>query len=148
MAELVGVVASGISIGTFAAQITSSFVKLKTFWDEVRDIPEDIQDLIEELEDLYYLLTDLEEDRQRNPVSSLILDSTTTSRCLSRCKQGADQLKELTDELNSDIQKRSKLGKKWVSTKVVFKKERLERYKKRLERAIRLLSLSHQLYTR
>ncbi|MCJ1461286.1 hypothetical protein MMC28_011668 [Mycoblastus sanguinarius] len=148
MAELVGVVASGISIGTLAAQITSSIVKLKTYWDEVQDAPEDIQDLIGEVEDLYLLLADLEEDQKRNPVSSLVLDNTSISSCLSHCKQGADRLKELADDLSTDFDARSKLRKKWASTKVVLKKDKLERYRKKLERAIRLLSLSHQIYIR
>ena len=42
MAELVGVVASGISIATLAAQIASSIVKLKSYWNELQDAPEDI----------------------------------------------------------------------------------------------------------
>ena len=148
MAEVVGLVASGISIGTLAAQITSSVVKLKSYWDELQDIPEDIQDLIEELEILYHLLADIEEDLQRNPVSGLLLDNTSTSRCLSHCKRGADQLKELTDDLSADLDSRNKLRKKWASTKVMLKKDKIEKYKKKLERAVNFLSLALQSYNR
>ena len=148
MAEVVGLVASSISIGTFAAQITSSIVKLKSCWDELQDIPEDVQDLIEDLEVLYHLLADIEEDLQRNPVSSLLLDNTSTSRCLFQCKRGADRLKELTDDLSANIDSRNKPRKKWASTKVMLKKEKLEKYKKKLERAVNLLSLAYQSYIR
>ena len=148
MAEAIGVVASGIAIGTLATGITSSIVKLKSYWDQVQDAPEDVRDLIEELEDLSYLLADIEDDQRQNPMSSLILDSTSTSRCLQHCKQGADRLKELTDNLRTDLDAPSKLKRKWASAKVVLKKSQIDRYKAKLERAIRLLSLSHQLYTR
>ena len=148
MAEAIGVIASGITIGTLATGIASSIVKLKSYWDQVQDAPEDVRDLIEELEDLSYLLADIEDDQRQNPMSSLILDSTSTSRCLQHCKQGADRLKELTDNLRTDLDAPRKLKRKWASAKVVLKKSQIDRYKAKLERAIRLLSLSYQLYTR
>lgn len=148
MAEVVGVVASSIAIGTLAAQITSSIVKLKSYWDQVQGAPEDVRDLIEELDILANLLTDMEDDQRQNPVSSLILDSTSKSRCLQHCKRGADQLKELTESLSVDLDSSTRLKRKWASAKVVLKKDKVDRYRLKLERAIRLLSLSHQLYTR
>ena len=148
MAEVIGVVASGVSIGTLATGIASSIVKLKSYWDQVQDAPENVHDLIEELEVLSYLLADIEDDQRLNPVSSLILDSTSTSRCLQHCKQGADRLKELTESLSTDLNGPSKFKRKRASAKVVLKKSQIDRYKAKIERAIRLLSLSHQLYTR
>lgn len=97
---------------------------------------------------LSHLLADIEEEQEQNPVSSLILDDSSTSKCLRYCKQGADRLEELTDTLNADLEASSSLRRKWASTKVVLKKDKIDRYKAKLERAIRLLSLSHQLYTR
>lgn len=148
MAEVVGVVASGVTIGALATGITSSIIKLKSYWDQGQDAPADVHDLIEELEDLSYLLADIEDDQRQNPVSSLILDSTSTSRCLQHCKQGADRLKELTDSLCADLDASNKIKRKWASAKVVLEKNQIDRYKSKLERVIRLLSLSHQLYTR
>lgn len=37
MAEVIGIVASGISIGTLAAQITNSIVKLKSYRDQMQN---------------------------------------------------------------------------------------------------------------
>jgi len=149
MAEVVvGVIASGISIGTLAAQITSSIIKLKSYWDQVQDAPEDIRDLIEELEDLNQLLIDIEEDQRQNPMSNLILDPNSSSRCLQHCKQGATRLKELTDSLSEDIQGNSKAKRKWASVKLVLKKDKIDRYRTKLQRVVSLLTLSHQIYTR
>ncbi|KAL9114818.1 MAG: hypothetical protein Q9187_007399, partial [Circinaria calcarea] len=148
MAEVVGVVASGISIATLAAQIANSVTKLKSYWDELKEAPEDIRLLIEEIEDLNLLLYDVEDDQRRNAMSSKLLDNTSASRCLEHCKRGADSLKELTDDLATDLNGPDKLRRKWASAKVVLKKDKIEKYKARLERAIRLLSLSHHSYTR
>lgn len=149
MAEvIVGVVASGISIGTLAAQITSSIIRLKSYWDQVQDAPDDMRDLIEELEDLNQLLVDIEEDQRQNPISNLILDPSSSSRCLQHCKQGATRLKELTDSLSEDIEGNSKLKRKWASVKLVLKKDKIDRYRMKLQRVISLLNLSHQIYTR
>lgn len=148
MAEIVGVVASGINIASLVAQIANSVTKLKSYWDELKEVPEDIGLLIEEIEDLYLLLYDIQDDQRRNPMSSKLLDNASTSRCLEHCKRGADGLKKLADDLGSDINTPDRLRRKWASAKVVFKKDKIEKYKARLERAIRLLSLSHQCYTR
>jgi hypothetical protein len=148
MAELVGVVASGISIGALAAQIAASISKLKSYWNEIQEAPDDIASLIEEISDLHMLLADIEDDQRRNPMSSLLLDSTASSRCLEHCKRAADRLSELVDEVASDIQSSSGVKRRWASAKVVLKKDSLEKYRSKLERAIRLMTLSHQCYTR
>ena len=146
MAEVAGVVASGISIGTLAAQITSSLIKLQSYWDQVRDAPEEVRDLLEELRDLSNVIADIEADQQQNPMSGAILNSTST--CLRHCKEGADRLKELVDSLQVKLEASSKFKRKWGLAKVVLKKDQIDKYKASLERAIRLLSLSHQVCMR
>ena len=147
MAEAIGVVASGIAIGTLAAQITSSIVKLKSYWDDVQDAPQDIQDLLEEVDILRHLLNVIADDQRQNSASSLILDSTSISSCLLLCKKEVDQLQELTDSLGTHLDAKGSLRRKWASMKVVMKKDKVEKYKTKLERAIRLLSLSQQTYS-
>ena len=148
MAEAIGFVASSVAIGTLATGITSSIFKLKSYWDQIQDAPDDIRDLLEELEDLGCIIADIEEDQQRNPMSSIILDSTSSSRCLQRCKQGADRLKDLVDDLSTHVGSSNQLKRKRASAKVVMKKAQIEKFRARLERAVRLLTLSRQLYTR
>ena len=148
MAEALGVVASGIAIGSLAAGITSSIVKLKSYWDQVQNAPEDIHDLIEELETFSHILADIADDQQQNPMSGLIFDSTATSRCLQNCQRGADRLNKLTENLSTDLDASTKMKRKWASAKMVLKKSQIDRYKGKLEGAIRLLSLSYQMYTK
>lgn len=147
MAEVLGIVASGISVGTLAAQIVNSVTKLKSYWNEIKEAPEDIKLLMEEIEDLQLLLTEMEQDRSRNPMSGTILEPSSASKCLSLCKRGAATLKQLADDLGADIDASSRLKRKWTSAKVVLKKDKIVKYQSRLGSAIRLLSLSHQCYT-
>ena len=140
------VVASGLTIGSLAVGIANSAVKLRSIWDQVHDAPDDILYLIGDLERLRYMLVDSEEFQQRNPTSSLVLDSTSMSRCLQRCKEEVDRLKELTDGLSNHLENSSKFKKKKAAAKIVLKKDLINRYKARLDGTLRTLTLAHQMY--
>jgi hypothetical protein len=73
MAERVGVIASGVCLGTLAVQIASSIAKLKDYWSQIKEAPEDVRMLVEEIEDLHLLLGDIENGRAQNPMSSALL---------------------------------------------------------------------------
>ena len=148
MAEVVGIAAGSVGFATLAAQVAKRVVKLKSYWEEMKDVPEDIEDLLEQLHIFSEILDDIKNDQKQNPISPLLLDSTSTLRCLTLCKQAVERLQGLVDELFSDIQKRNKMKRTWASAKVILGKDKLERYKKKLERAVSLLSLSQQSYTR
>ena len=146
MAEvLAGVVASGITIGALGAQITSGILKIKSFWNQVQDAPRDIEGVLKELELYCRLLADADEDRRRNPASHLILSSNSGSMCLQYCKEYADELREITDGLAVDMEK-NRLRKHRGSIKAVWNREKISRYKSKLERYSRLLFLSLQIY--
>ena len=49
MAEVLGVVAGGISVGSLAIQLCESLHKIHRFWKVVDGAPKEIGDLIEEL---------------------------------------------------------------------------------------------------
>ncbi|KAG7005760.1 hypothetical protein G7Y79_00018g045670 [Physcia stellaris] len=127
MAEVIGVVASGLTIGSLAIGTANSAMKLRSIWDQVQDAPDDILYLIEELEHISDILTDSEEFQQRNPMSSLVLDSTSMSRCLQRCKEEVDRLKELTDGLSNDLEHSSRFKKRRAAAKIVVKKDQINR---------------------
>jgi hypothetical protein len=148
MAEVLGVVASGISIGALVGQIASSVVKLKSYMDLVKDAPEDIRILVDEIEDLQLLISDIEDDRARNPYTELLLESSSASRCLAHCRRGVERLRRVVDAMAVDFSSIKPMKRKWVAASVVWKRETLEKYKAELASAVRLLTLSHQIYTR
>lgn len=148
MAEVVGVVGSGIAIATLAAQIASSVVKLKSYLDQIRDAPEDISVLIDEIEDVHFLLSDLEDDQRRNPYSAVLLDNHSASRCLDRCKRGVERLQRVVEEIAVDIKSFNPTKRRWNAAKVIWKRDKIEKYRAELAGALRLMTLSHQIYTR
>ncbi|CAG8960449.1 hypothetical protein HYFRA_00008168 [Hymenoscyphus fraxineus] len=132
MAEVIGAVASGMSIAAFAGQIASSVLKLKSYIDQVKDAPEDIKIMVEEIEDLQLLLSDIEDDQARYPHSEILAGSKSLSRCLNNCKRGVDRLQRLVDEISLDFKSAKSLRHKTVSMKFIWKKDKLVRYRAEL----------------
>ena len=142
------VVASSITIGALGVNIANSVVKLKKCWDSIQDAPEDIQFLIERVEILSQILRDVEEDQKQNSMSSMLLDESTASKCLKTCKAAADRLRQLTEKMATSIDTSRQLKRKWISAKVVLKKDKILKFEKELQSCISLLQLSHEMYTR
>ena len=145
---MLGVIASGVSIGALVGQIASSVVKLKSYMDLVKDAPEDIRILVDEIEDLQLLISDIENDRARNPYSDMLLESNSTFRCLTHCSRGVERLRRVVDAMAVDFKSIKLIKRKWVAASVVWKRDTVEKYKAELASAVRLLTLSHQIYTR
>ena len=69
-----------------------------------------------------------------------------STACIEHCRRGVDHLEHLTARLSNELDAKSATKRRWAAAKVVLKRERVERYKTKLEQAIRLLSLSYQLH--
>jgi hypothetical protein len=146
MAEIVGVVASGISIGTLAAQVASSIIKLKSLWNELRDAPDDIKDLIDEAEILNNILLDLNDD---DPSLVIGLEHQQSRvECLRYCQAASKKISLLVEDLHAEIEMSKGLRRKIISAKLILRKDQVKKYKSRLKGTVRLLSLSEQCYTR
>jgi hypothetical protein len=145
MAELVGVISSGIAIGGLAAQAAKSIAKLKNLWDEVREAPEDIEELINEAHILARILVSLENEHhgEINLEQHVLRDN-----CLRYCRTATKKLQSLVQDLVGEIQSTKGLRRKWISGKFVLHKDRVKKYRARLKGAVRLLSLSEQCYAR
>jgi hypothetical protein len=147
MAEVLGVIASSASIGALAEQIALSVVKLKTYLDEVREVPEDIKILIDEIENLYLLLSDIEDDRSCNLSSAMLVENNSALRCLDHCKRGVERLQRVVDEMAVNFEDLKPIKRKLISAKIIWKRDRVEKYMAELASAVRLLTLSCQIYT-
>lgn len=147
MAEVIGIVASAVSISQLTGQIAEGIIKLKGFWDQVKDAPEDISYLIRELEVLKNVLYELEPKQLRNHHDEII-GGYAFQQSLALCREGTHELVCLADTLSSEISSSRRFKKARGCVKMVIKKEKIKRYKSRLKSAVNLLSLSHQCYTR
>ncbi|TGO26467.1 hypothetical protein BPAE_0059g00370 [Botrytis paeoniae] len=138
MAEI-GIIASGMGVASLGLQLMDGVRKLKQFWDEVKETPEDIQYTLEELEALSLVLSDIHTSNSNLPS----IPSATVTRCLKLCRRGTDILNTTVKDLNGAISKRRKIG----SAKVVLKKDTLDKFRNRLRDAQYMLMLSRQTYS-
>lgn len=141
MAEVIGIVASGIAIGQATAALTSSLLKLKSLWNEFRDVPDDLLHLVRELEIVYLVLAESEDQ--------LTADSRSpASRSLELAWQftndGAKELKSLVDDLQAELKQNQRWKAKFMAANVVLKRDQIKRLKSRLKTCIRLLTLANQ----
>jgi hypothetical protein len=137
MAEL-GIAASGIGIASLALEVGDCIVRLKGFWDAVKDAPGEIKHLIEEIETLSIVLSDFETSQQ----PELNLGHEPTSRCLQFCKKAVGILDSVVKDVEANIRRRKRVG----SVKAVLKRDVIEKLRERLMTAQSMLMLSNNMY--
>ncbi|KAI0137028.1 hypothetical protein BJ170DRAFT_40313 [Xylariales sp. AK1849] len=149
MAEVIGVVASGIAVVQLAAGVSQALVKLKSLWDEIKDVPEGIEYLMEEIEVLQLALGDIETDVHRQETiahSGSGPPFPSIQPILRYCQSAEHSLSELVYALNTQIKSSRTLQRGIGKVRVVLKKDILQGYERRLQRAISLLTLANQEY--
>jgi ribosomal protein L7/L12 len=141
MAEVLGVVASGISVVSFAIQLAESIQKLRAFYSLVREAPTEILHILDELETQSLILENIEESTQ----GDVFLDPRTklaVNKSFRLCTKSGEALKTLAKELEDGIDK----GKKRGGFKMALKKDKIEEIRKRLESSKATMSLAIQCY--
>jgi hypothetical protein len=129
---------SGLGIASLAFQVGDCIMRLKGFWDAVKDAPDEIKHLIEEIETLSLVLSDFE----TSETPELNLGHEIMSRCFQYCKKAVGILEVVVKEVEGEIKKRRRLG----SLKAVLKKGEIEKLRERLMAAQSMLMLSNNLY--
>ena len=140
MAEVVGVVASAISIVQLAGQITESVIALKQYWDQIKDAPSEISYLLEEIDSFQLIFHAIGDDQMSN--SPFHPNNPSMRQISILCDQAAEQLKSLVDDLSRKVEGKSGWKKTLGSIKVVLKKEDIQRLKERLKCAISLMHMA------
>lgn len=153
MAEVLGIVASGLSVAQIAGSILTTGFKVKTLLREVKDAPHGMRDMLDHIELLTPILceatTNDEESAGTNPP---LLPATSHLRqalhnSLTACQAAGEQLEILAGALKSQIDAaRGGVRRKRAMVKVVLKKGTLAQYEVRLQRAIQLLTLAQSTY--
>ncbi|KAL2142651.1 hypothetical protein VTI28DRAFT_865 [Corynascus sepedonium] len=144
MAEVVGLVASVISIAELAGRIATSAVALKRLWDEVKEVSESIGILTGQLELLHPFLAemDIELARKRNTVGNV----GAAAFGVQYCRQAAADLESLVDDLQQQICSTKTLKRRVSKVRVSLKKSVMNSYQQRLQSVLSLLSVSQQSY--
>lgn len=140
MAEAaVGVVASGAGLAGLTGQIVDGLVKVKRFYDEYKEAPDDMKDTIFEIENLLDTLREINEDQEQHPVQS-----SNLTRCLTSCEMATKKFSDLAQELDTLMASRRRVG----AFKTVLKRDKLAKYGDRVEKAKITLCMSYGHYSR
>jgi hypothetical protein len=149
MAEVLGVVASGIAV-TQATQTVGGLVFfLARLWRDVKDVPATIHDILEELDLAGKLVTTVEAELARESLGSgARSDGLSSIQCLAvqRCRQVHKNLNALVGDLSADIASSRRRKALVAKTRVALKRETLESYERRLQKALRFLDSVVQLH--
>jgi hypothetical protein len=141
MAEVLGVVASGMSVMSLAFQVADSVKKLKDFCDFVKDAPEEIRLTLDEIEAMTLVLGDIDESVQAQnslPPST----KNAVARSIRLCRTCAATLQSLATELQNGLARQ----KRRSSFKVALTREKLMNIKARIECSKSTLLLANQYY--
>ena len=146
MAEALSVAASGIAIAQVTGQVGKSVLKLKKLLDEIRDVPDDIDDLMQQIECLDPALFEAETSFNDTGLPSILWNDAAAKRSTAYCRSALKALTELVDDLSHHMQHSRGLHRKIGAVKIVLKKDMLKKLEKRLESAVRMLTLAQQSY--
>lgn len=146
MAEALGIAASGIAVAQLSSQVGGAVFKLKQLWDEVKDVPEDIADLMEQIDCLGPVFWEAENNFDQSGLPSIVWDQLASKSTTMYCRKALGNLTQMVNELSRQIGNPSKSRRKIAAAKVLLKKDLLKKLERRLENAVRMLTLAQQSY--
>jgi hypothetical protein len=154
MAEVLGVVASGISVASLAIQIFDSIQRIKEFCRLVRDAPKDLEYIADDLSIINSLLPQVDRIASALNTSSAAgletvqYDSKDSGdgrlliqRSISHCKVAVDALDKLVSDLQMLLSANQSLPRRWHSFRAVRRKDEIESVKREIESAKSTLNL-------
>lgn len=145
MAEVVGIVASGIAITQLSASILKGSWKLRSAWSQFQDAPKGIEHVLEEVDILAGMLISFEpiinQRIQHNAMKANVLE------CLGLCQRVAGELEDLAAvfPVNSGQGqgKTKQLALKW---KAYYRRDEIINIRERLQRAVNYLNMAVMCY--
>lgn len=142
MAEVAGVVASGIAIGQLVENATSSIIRLRDFWKEVQEVPIEISLLLRQLDVLGRTLHNFRCGHVSKTSSDVAFQNN-----LELCEEASNELASLVDHMVAKMDGKHGWRKRTTAAKIVLRREEVKKLKKRMRYAIQLLSLAAQFQT-
>lgn len=153
MAELLGLVASGLSVAQIAGSIVATSLKVKTLLDEVKGAPRVLRSMLSHIELLTPIIckanTGCDEATGTNPATLPATSHTQQAmrNVLTSCQAASEELELLATNLMSQIDAaRSGVRRKRAMVKVVLNRNALAQCEKHLHDTIQLLNLAQNAY--
>jgi hypothetical protein len=134
MAEILGVVASGISVAQLAGDLLGCVQRLRNFYQAIQNIPEDLQRITQEIEILGEIFSHVGTLDGGNL-------ATLLKASVAKCQIAASKL-EIKVTANSKLLNRKKRWQILQRVKAVLKKPEIKELKAHLDEAKDLLQLA------
>ncbi|KAF4627422.1 hypothetical protein G7Y89_g10729 [Cudoniella acicularis] len=143
MAEVLGIVTSGISVAQVAGQLAGCVQQLRRLCKAMREMPAEMQIVLEEvhiLGDLFSHLRIVDEEKFQSGSADLVKAS------LAHCQAGVKTLEALVSRTSISMEE-GRGPKRWHLMKAALRKEDIRDLKQRLEAAKSLLQLAMTCYS-
>lgn len=129
MAEVFGIVASGIPLGGLIGTIIKAGTQIIALYNEIQDASDQVAFRLQELQLLSRILEN---------------SNCISSDARNLCELCLDELHLVLAELQSQIRRSRGFRRQVASAKVILKKDVMQKLESRLERSIRLLMFANQ----
>ncbi|PVH76632.1 hypothetical protein DL98DRAFT_360561, partial [Cadophora sp. DSE1049] len=133
MAEILGVVASGISVASLAIQIADSLSKVISFCESICEAPADVQRLILELHLLCNIISVIQNMVTKGLIPTNI--EPVLQRALTLVRHDVAGLSILSSELDRKLKSERKFVRTWARVQTVFSDKKISLLKRQLESA-------------
>ncbi len=97
MAEVIGILAS---VAQLTGQAAQGIIKLKGYWDGMKDAPLEIASIMQDLEFINCILCDLEKEYTHKRLPDTAFNNELLHRSLVICREGARELNDLVEILS------------------------------------------------
>lgn len=141
MAEILAVVASGMSVVSLAIQFADSIQKLKGFCDIMKSATDEIRLALDELEILSLILEDINQSVQQELFLSPRI-KIAVMKSLRLCRVSSEALMSLVKEMENS----SSVGRKRSVLKFALQKDKMDMFKLKLESTKSTMLLANQCY--
>lgn len=142
MAEVLGIVASGIAVAQVAGELVTTSQKLYTFWIGIKCAPKQVADALKEIEFLGKIIEGLQNengvDVGRNEV---------VGEALVHCFEVMGEFEGILRDLGTKVGANGAGKRHWDALKVLLKSQTLSDFERRLERAKSMLGLAVDSYS-
>ncbi|KAI0138970.1 hypothetical protein F4776DRAFT_617464 [Hypoxylon sp. NC0597] len=144
MAEILGVIASAITVVELSATTARAISRLQGLHNEIQNLPSAIQDLIQQVKILEPFVREMEQVDDADPI---LLNDVTIREVIRYCRSSLQELTRAVDDLYEQINTQKRVKRAVAKYKVALKKHILLDFEKKLQKVVTMLSIAHGSYT-
>lgn len=143
--EALGGAASVIGVVSLAIQLCEDLKKIQDVWQSVKEAPDDIARLSTEIKLFITWLTIIANNYQRQGFSRSSPNEVAATETLRSCLVIAHEMSNEVKDIDSKFFK-GPMSRRWAPVKFVFRKDKMEKLSKQVERMKMLLIIVQTCY--